>query len=52
MIIKYLFLQGGSLGISTANEDAERTSNFILDNMDNIDQIIVTLDSHHVRVLT
>ncbi len=42
------FHPGGSLGIPTANEDSERTAGFILDNMDNIEQIIVTLDSHHV----
>jgi len=41
------FHPGGSLGIPTAMEDSERTASFILDNMDDIDQIIVTMDSHH-----
>lgn len=41
------FHPGGSLGIPNANNDAERTAGFILDHLDDIDQIIVTLDSHH-----
>ena len=31
-----------------ANEDSERISKMILDNIFNIHEIIVTLDSHHV----
>mmetsp|Transcript_16000 Transcript_16000/g.26835 ORF Transcript_16000/g.26835 Transcript_16000/m.26835 type:complete len:142 (-) Transcript_16000:624-1049(-) len=41
------FHPGGSLGIPNANNDAERTADFILDHLEDIDQIIVTLDSHH-----
>ena len=33
-----------------ANEDSQRIADLISKNMDTIDEIIVTLDSHHVRV--
>ncbi len=45
------FHPGGSLGIPGANEDSERTASLILQNIDEIDEIYVTLDSHHVRHL-
>jgi nicotinamidase/pyrazinamidase len=41
------FHPGGSLGIPGANEDSERISQFIEDIGDKIDEIYVTLDSHH-----
>jgi nicotinamidase/pyrazinamidase len=40
------FHPGGTLAIPTADEDAERTAAFIRDNVDDIDRIIITLDSH------
>lgn len=42
------FHPGGSLAISGANDDSERTSSLILNNIDTIDEIVVTLDTHHV----
>lgn len=42
------FHPGGSLAISGANEDSARTASLILQNVDEIDEIYVTLDSHHV----
>jgi hypothetical protein len=39
----------GSLAVAGANEDSERTAKLILDNINDINEIIVTLDSHHVR---
>jgi nicotinamidase/pyrazinamidase len=44
------FHPGGSLAISGANEDSARTAGLILENKDNIDEIYVTLDSHHVII--
>lgn len=41
------FHPGGSLGIANAGGDSERTADFILDHLEDIDQILVTLDSHH-----
>ena len=49
-VLSCLGEQGGSLGIATANEDAQRIADFILDHIDQIEQIIVTLDSHHVSL--
>mmetsp|Transcript_15410 Transcript_15410/g.23238 ORF Transcript_15410/g.23238 Transcript_15410/m.23238 type:complete len:301 (-) Transcript_15410:237-1139(-) len=41
------FHPGGSLAVPGANEDSERTAKFIKDNMNEIDEIVVTLDTHH-----
>ena len=41
------FHPGGSLGIDGANEDSDRISKFVENNLDKIDEIFVTLDSHH-----
>eukprot|EP01006_Ploeotia_vitrea_P018398 TRINITY_DN49812_c1_g1_i1.p1 TRINITY_DN49812_c1_g1~~TRINITY_DN49812_c1_g1_i1.p1 ORF type:complete len:278 (+),score=4.54 TRINITY_DN49812_c1_g1_i1:36-869(+) len=41
------FHPGGSLGVNGANEDSQRIANLIKKNIDKIDEIIVTLDSHH-----
>jgi hypothetical protein len=38
----------GSLAVAGANEDSSRTANLILNNIPLIDDIYVTLDSHHV----
>ncbi|KAG9401464.1 hypothetical protein AC1031_009329 [Aphanomyces cochlioides] len=40
------FHPGGSLAIPTADEDAVRTAAFIRNHLDDIDQLIITLDSH------
>ncbi|KAF0698384.1 Aste57867_10986 [Aphanomyces stellatus] len=40
------FHPGGSLAIPTANDDAARTAAFIRKNINDIAQIIITLDSH------
>lgn len=42
------FHPGGTLAIAGANEDSARTASLILKNVDEIDEIYVTLDSHHV----
>ena len=42
------FHPGGSLAIANANDDSERTASLILNNIDHIDEIVVTLDTHHV----
>ena len=42
------FHPGGSLAIANANDDSERTASLILNNIDHIDDIVVTLDTHHV----
>jgi nicotinamidase-related amidase len=39
----------GTLGVPGAQEDSERTAAFIREHIDEIDDIFVTLDSHHVR---
>ena len=44
------FHPGGSLGIVGANEDSERTAKLILTHINDIDEIYVTLDSHHVSI--
>ena len=38
----------GSLAVPGAEEDSERTAAFIREHMDEIEEIFVTLDSHHV----
>jgi hypothetical protein len=38
----------GTLPIKGANEDSERIAKMILENIDRIDEIYVTMDSHHV----
>lgn len=40
------FHPGGSLAIATADADSKRISEFIRDKMHEIDEIVVTLDSH------
>jgi nicotinamidase/pyrazinamidase len=40
------FHPGGSLAIPTANEDSSRISKLIMEHGDQIDDIIVSLDSH------
>ena len=45
------FHPGGSLAVQGANEDSARTASLILENIHDIDEIYVTLDSHHVRFL-
>jgi nicotinamidase/pyrazinamidase len=41
------FHPGGSLGVPGANEDSERIASFIRRHMGSIEEIYVTLDSHH-----
>jgi len=41
------FHPGGSLGIDGANEDSQRIANLISKHASDIDEIYVTLDSHH-----
>jgi nicotinamidase-related amidase len=41
------FHPGGSLAVPGSDEDAERIAKFIEDNVDSLDEIVVTLDSHH-----
>lgn len=43
------FHEGGSLAVSGAADDAERVARLITDHFEDIDTIVVTLDSHHVR---
>ncbi len=43
------FHPGGSLAVPGANEDSERIAQFIYKHASAIDEIYVTLDSHHVR---
>lgn len=38
----------GTLAVPGAEEDSARTARFIREHMDEIDEIYVTLDSHHV----
>ncbi len=42
------FHPGGSLAVAGANEDTERIAAFINRHISAIDEIYVTLDSHHV----
>jgi nicotinamidase-related amidase len=41
------FHPGGSLGVPGADGDSARIAAFINDNLDQIDEIYVSLDSHH-----
>ena len=41
------FMPGGALGIPGADEDCQRTADMIMLHADEIDDIFVTLDSHH-----
>ena len=41
------FHGGGSLAVPGADEDAARTATLIESNMEAIDQIVITLDTHH-----
>jgi nicotinamidase/pyrazinamidase len=41
------FHPGGTLGVPGANEDSARIADFIRNNIDAIDEIYVSLDSHH-----
>lgn len=41
------FHPGGSLGIEGANEDSQRIADMIKKNIHSLDEIYVTLDSHH-----
>jgi nicotinamidase/pyrazinamidase len=41
------FMPGGALGVPGADEDMKRLAAFISSNQKSIDNIIVTLDSHH-----
>lgn len=43
------FHEDGSLAVPGANADAERIARLVTDHPDEIDEIFVTLDSHHVR---
>jgi hypothetical protein len=45
------FHPGGSLAVQGANEDSERIAAFIRKNVNAIQDIYVTLDSHHVRIM-
>jgi hypothetical protein len=42
------FHPGGNLAVVGANEDSARLAEFIHSNVDKIDEIFVTLDSHQV----
>lgn len=42
------FHEGGSLAVPGAIEDAERIAQFITDHCNDIDELVITLDSHHV----
>lgn len=41
------FMDNGSLEVQNANKDVERATKFIYDNMDDISQIAVSLDTHN-----
>jgi nicotinamidase/pyrazinamidase len=43
------FHPGGNLAVPGANEDSARTAQMIMDHVEDIDEIYITLDSHHVR---
>ena len=45
------FHPGGSLAVQGANEDSARIASLISENIQDIDEIYVTLDSHHVSLL-
>ncbi|CAM9468484.1 unnamed protein product [Pylaiella littoralis] len=41
------FHEGGSLAVPGALDDAERIAHFIANHLNDIDELVVTLDSHH-----
>lgn len=45
------FHPGGSLAVAGADEDSQRIADFIDSNIDKIDEIYVTLDTHHASDL-
>lgn len=45
------FHEGGSLAVPGATEDAGRIAQLITSHAESIDELIVTLDSHHVSKL-
>jgi hypothetical protein len=47
-----IFFSLGSLGVPGAIEDSERTAAFIRSHLSEIDEIYVSLDSHHVNSLS
>lgn len=42
------FHEGGSLAVPGATADSKRIAQFITENANCLDEVIVTLDSHHV----
>lgn len=42
------FHEGGALAVQGASDDAERIALLVTDQSKHIDEIVVTLDSHHV----
>ena len=46
------FHEGGSLAVPGASADAARIARLVVDHSDDIDEVIVTLDSHHVSATT
>lgn len=47
-----MYLSIGSLGVPGAIEDSQRTAAFIEKHINAIDEIYVSLDTHHVSYLT
>ena len=45
------FHEGGSLAVPGACADAARIARLIVDHSQDIDEVVVTLDSHHVSAL-
>lgn len=43
------FHEGGSLAVPGASVNAERIAQLITDNCQNIDEMVITMDSHNVR---
>ena len=43
------FHEGGSLAVPGASEDAKRIARLIREHAQEIDELVVTMDSHHVR---
>lgn len=46
------FHEGGSLAVPGASADAVRIARLIVDHSDDFEELVVTLDSHHVRALS
>lgn len=46
------FHEGGSLAVPGASADAVRIARLIVDHSNDIDELVVTLDSHHVSATT